>query len=257
MANTRQTFIGIAQKEVGYKEGSKSNQTKYGAFFDANPPSGVWQFFNTKKNFVEWCSTFVHYCAVKAIGKEPTRLLFGEPKNDNCACGVPYFWNYLIAKGYKVDKKKGQAGDIIFFNSKKHVGLIEKIEGDKYCTIEGNKGNAVKRSSYKIGSTTIYGICHIPWEKYDKKEEEKPEPITKPSDKIEPIAVPSKPSAVSSKGKTMTVKVNTRLNVRSGAGTNYRIVRQLKNGAKVNVIEQRSGWGRIGKGEWVSMNYLH
>ena len=57
-------------------------------------------------------------------------------------------------------------------------------------------------------------------------------------------------------GKTYTVNVNSVLNVRSGAGTNYKVVRQLANGTKVTVYETSNGWGRIGNNEWVSMNYL-
>ena len=64
----------------------------------------------------------------------------------------------------------------------------------------------------------------------------------------------SKPAT--SSGKTYTVRVNSKLNVRGGAGTNNRIIRQLSNGTKVTVYEQKDGWGRIGNGEWVSMAYL-
>lgn len=64
----------------------------------------------------------------------------------------------------------------------------------------------------------------------------------------------NKPAA--SSGKTYTVRVNTNLRVRAGAGTGYKIIRLLKNGTKVTVYEQKDGWGRIGNGEWVSMEYL-
>lgn len=63
----------------------------------------------------------------------------------------------------------------------------------------------------------------------------------------------SKPSATT---KTMYVKVNTTLNVRSGAGTNYKAVGSLKNGARVTVYEEKNGWSRIGSGQWVSSSYL-
>lgn len=55
---------------------------------------------------------------------------------------------------------------------------------------------------------------------------------------------------------TYIVKVNTVLNVRSGAGTSYPVVGKLKNGTKVSVFEIKGTWGRIGNGQWVSMNYL-
>lgn len=55
---------------------------------------------------------------------------------------------------------------------------------------------------------------------------------------------------------TKTVRVNSVLNVRAGAGTNYRVIRTLKNGTKVTVYATNGGWSRIGNGEWVSSQYL-
>lgn len=178
MGKTRDAFIASAQAEVGYTEGPKSNETKYATYLDKL------KFFNSAKQFIEWCSTFIHYLAVILLGggeegKKAVIKLFGENSKDNCACGVKFFWDYLVALGYRVDKDKGQPGDIIFFNTKKvkcgHVGMIEKVT-DKYGTIEGNKSNKVARGSYVLNSSTIYGVCHIPWEQFDPKEEPTPAP---------------------------------------------------------------------------------
>lgn len=46
------------------------------------------------------------------------------------------------------------------------------------------------------------------------------------------------------------------LNVRSGPGTNYRVVRSLKKGSKVTVTATSGSWSQIGKNEWVSSSYL-
>ena len=56
--------------------------------------------------------------------------------------------------------------------------------------------------------------------------------------------------------KTMYVTANSGLNVRSGAGTNYSIVGGLSKGTKVTVYEESNGWSRIGRGQWVSSQYL-
>ncbi len=45
------------------------------------------------------------------------------------------------------------------------------------------------------------------------------------------------------------------LNVRSGIGTSYKIVKVLKKGETVEVIETLNGWGKVAGG-WVSMKYL-
>lgn len=58
---------------------------------------------------------------------------------------------------------------------------------------------------------------------------------------------------------TGTVKVDSWLNVRKGAGTGYSVVDKLTNGTKVEITEQKtvSGtvWGKMSKG-WVSMDYI-
>lgn len=66
----------------------------------------------------------------------------------------------------------------------------------------------------------------------------------------------SSSSSSSSSTKTMYVKANGGLNVRSGKGTNYSIVKALPNGTQVTVYEESNGWSRIGNGQWVSSQYL-
>ena len=56
--------------------------------------------------------------------------------------------------------------------------------------------------------------------------------------------------------KTMYVKVNSSLNIRKGAGTNFSTVGSLRNGQAVTVYEENNGWSRIGDGQWVSSQYL-
>lgn len=55
---------------------------------------------------------------------------------------------------------------------------------------------------------------------------------------------------------TRYVNVNTSLNVRSGAGTNYSIVGNKKNGELVTIYENISNWARIGNTQWVCSDYL-
>lgn len=198
MGKTRDAFVASAVAELGYTEGPKSNETKYATYLDKI------HFFNGAKQFIEWCSTFIHYLAVVLLGggtdgKNAVIKLFGENSKDNCACGVKFFYEYLVAKGYKVDKSAGQPGDIIFFNTKKarpgHVGMIENVT-DKYGTIEGNKSNKVARGSYVKNSTSIYAVCHIPWEQFDVEEQPatpEPEPVADPEPTPEPEPVTPAP----------------------------------------------------------------
>ena len=63
-------------------------------------------------------------------------------------------------------------------------------------------------------------------------------------------------SNISTATYTRYVKVNSSLNVRSGAGTNYSYIRSLYNGNKVVVYEEVGNWSRIGENEWVCSDYL-
>jgi N-acetylmuramoyl-L-alanine amidase len=52
-------------------------------------------------------------------------------------------------------------------------------------------------------------------------------------------------------------KVNTAtLNVRSGSGTQFSIVRKLNNGAEIDLLETKDKWYRIGNNEWVHSDYV-
>lgn len=225
-------FVTIAQHNIGYKETGK-NITKYAEAFDHE----YWQFFNTKKQGCEWCSLFVHFCAVKTIGKEETLKFFGEkPVKSNAAAGVGFFWDYLKAKGYKSSVSKAKMGDIIFFKNSKgisHVGIVEKVDSKNIISIEGNKSNMVKRVTHAKTSSTIYGVMAPKWEIFDKEESA---PVNDPV----PDPVPEKPSN--------EYKVNTKsdpLMLRSGPGINYPIIVRMKKGSKVKYISSSGAWYKV------------
>lgn len=46
------------------------------------------------------------------------------------------------------------------------------------------------------------------------------------------------------------------LNVRKGPGTNYSTVKALRKGETVTIYEEKSGWYRIGTGQWVSATFI-
>ena len=157
---TVKAVLDLAKRQIGYKE-TGDNHTKYASYFD----NTAWQWFNTKKQGSAWCAIFICwlYCQNEIMGPSKAYTMLGCPKNknDNCAAGVPYLWSYLKAKGYHVTSPK--AGDIIFLNGNKHVGIVEKVDANKVYTIEGNKSNAVKRSSYGLTSKSIYGYMRVPY----------------------------------------------------------------------------------------------
>ena len=131
----REEFIAVAQKEVGYVEGPKDNETKYGKF--------------TKANYLPWCGSFVMWCAAQVGLKIPNVVstFYGAEKFK----GVGGWWN---AATYKP-----RPGDLAFFDFQEggnpidHIGIVIHDNGDgTVTTIEGNTtGEKKKKASERNG----------------------------------------------------------------------------------------------------------
>lgn len=85
------------------------------------------------------------------------------------------------------------------------------------------------------------------------------------NDSADAVKSDTSSSTSSSTSTSTTAKVNytryvatqsANLNIRSGPGTNYRIVGSLKKGTKVTVTATSGSWSQIGSGKWVSTSYL-
>ncbi len=138
-------IISKASGEVGYLETTYSNGSfwsKYGEWYGI--PNGA------------WCAMFVSWCANKA--GISTGIV---PKFASVGVGVDWFKNkgQWKARGSYTPKK----GDIIFFGTSSHVGLVEKVSGNTVYTIEGNvhdgsgKNYGVRRLNYSLSNTYIQG----------------------------------------------------------------------------------------------------
>lgn len=144
--------ITWAKAQVGYHE-TGTNINKYAADMDKNYPD----FFNLKKQGVEWCGVFVCDGFCNCYGEANALKMLYAPKK-NLAAGCRYAANYYRnAKAWYSSPKKG---DQIFFGTsgkETHTGLVIDVSGTTVYTIEGNKDNAVKQCSYKIGNSKISG----------------------------------------------------------------------------------------------------
>lgn len=254
MACTASRAVAIAKAENGTKE-TGNNINKYAAYIDKNCPN----FYNGKKQGVPYCDVFFDYCIIKDCDgdyKKAEKVLCQPPKSAGAGC--VYSYGYYKAAG-RTGKTPKLGAQVFFGSSEKtlsHTGMVISIsaDGKKFTTEEGNSDNMVKQHTYTIGAkgSKVFGFGYP---KYDAEPASKPAASSAEQDQLpapaKPAPAPAKPA-----GKTYHVKVNTVLNVRTGASTAYKVVAQLKNGTAVTVYEQKNGWGRIGNGRWVSMNYL-
>ena len=132
---TAEKLIEIAKEEIGYIEGPKDNETKYGAF--------------TKANFQPWCGSFVMWCADKAGVKVPNTVYTPG--------GAAAFKK--AGRWYDSQICDPEPGDIAYFDFPgdgvdriSHVGIVIKDneDGTVWC-IEGNTSGDPKKSQRNGG----------------------------------------------------------------------------------------------------------
>lgn len=118
-------------------------------------PYWSWYGFSSR---VEWCCCFVSWCANECGYIEDGII----PKYSVVDDGADWF----KAKGQWLDgDEEPQAGMIIFFDwaydgldgGGDHTGIVEKVEGGRVYTIEGNSSDACQENSYPIGYYEILG----------------------------------------------------------------------------------------------------
>lgn len=111
----RKDIVAVAVTQVGYKEGSgNNNYTKYGAWWGRNPMS--------------WCAIFVSWCAEQA--GVPESVIKQNSFSNAAAFG--------FSSSFTASQKKPQPGDLFFRNTDAHAGIVYKVEGSTFYTVEGN-----------------------------------------------------------------------------------------------------------------------
>jgi len=102
-----------------------------------------------------WCAAF----AINLM-KEHGVLDTTGLKNPNY-CPEINNWAKQTGKWGARGQYQPKPGDAILFNwdggVDDHIGIVEKVEGGKVYTIEGNSSNAVKRNVYDLNSPKISG----------------------------------------------------------------------------------------------------
>lgn len=126
-------LLEVLKTELGYVEGPKDNETKYGAF--------------TKANFLPWCGSFIMWTAKEAGIKVPNTVY--------TPAGVAAFKK--MNKWVPVKGNKPKTGWVVYFDFPggsdiDHVGWVLKDNGDGTCwTEEGNTTADGKKGSQANG----------------------------------------------------------------------------------------------------------
>lgn len=125
-------LIATAEAEVGYLE-KKSNSQLDNKTANAgyNNYTKYWRDVYPQYQAQAWCAAFVSWCMMKTFGLETAKKLLKHWPYVYCPTLGNLFTKYA----------NPQRGDIVIFyrnGTFAHTGLVTKVDGDKFYTIEGN-----------------------------------------------------------------------------------------------------------------------
>ena len=301
---TASKLIAVAAAEIGYKEkasnaslddktanAGSANYTKYARDFDQKYPN----WYNGKKNGYAWCDMFVDWCFLTAFGYEKALRLTCQPEK-SAGAGCTYSLRYYKNKG-QFHTSGPKPGDQIFFgtsiDNSSHTGIVEKVDGSKVYTIEGNTNDQVARRSYALNNSRILGYGRPAYDAEGATQPTTPTPVSTTkyyrvrkswSDKSSQIGaftilqnarncVDANPGytafddngnqvypAVQSTFTPYLVKVSiTDLNYRKGPSTSYASYGYVPVGV-YTIVDEQDGWGLLKayadkRNGWISLAY--
>lgn len=132
------SFINKAASKMDYVEGA-GNDTMFGKFMGANKQP--------------WCASFVSWAMSEAAGGKDKASI---PLRGPVSASVSGLWSNF--KSHNAMTSNPAPGDIVIYkNGTSHTGLVEKVEGNKITTIEGNTsgGNGFSRNGGMVARKTF------------------------------------------------------------------------------------------------------
>lgn len=227
-------------KDLNSKTGNAgdNNYTKYAQEADA---IGL---YNALVQGQPWCATWVDNIFIHAYGLNKGCAMKYMPtaKSKSAACNEAAAYYQKASKWFDTP----EIGDQVFFKSAKynyaHTGLVIDIKDNKVITIEGNtsskagvieNGGAVEQKEYPLNYNNFKGFGRPD---YDEETQEQ-EPTEDKSYVIRITAVA--------------------LNVRSGPGTNYPVVKVLREGGNsFTIVDEKNGFGKLKSGiGWIMLQH--
>ena len=145
--NAIDKLIQIAKSEIGYLEKASNSQLdSKTANAGENNYTKYWRDIKPDYQGQPWCAAFVSWCMMKAFGLDTAKKLLKH---------WPYVYCPTMADLFTLNSNP-KVGDIVIFyrnGTFTHTGIVIKVSGDRFWTVEGNTSG---------GSTIIAnggGVC--------------------------------------------------------------------------------------------------
>lgn len=140
-------LIQIVKNEIGYLEKASNSQLdSKTANAGENNYTKYWRDIKPDYQGQPWCAAFVSWCMMKAFGLDTAKKLLKH---------WPYVYCPTMADLFTLNSNP-KVGDIVIFyrnGTFTHTGIVIKVSGDRFWTVEGNTSG---------GSTIIAnggGVC--------------------------------------------------------------------------------------------------
>ena len=250
MGYNREKFVKKMQSYVGLKESDGSHMKIVNTYNSHRPLARGYKL----KSSDSWCAATVSAASIEC---GYTDII---PTEVSCPQMIELFKKF--GEWQENDAYRPSPGDVVFYDwddsgsgdnkgVSDHVGVVEKVSGNKVTVIEGNKNNAVGRRTLEVNGRYIRGYG-VP--KYDGSS----------AGSSGSSGNSSKPSGLgTASGKTVNYKVKistpSGVNMRSSAKvTNDNKVYAIPNGKTVTITKESGGWGYTsynGYKGWISLEY--
>lgn len=130
--NAIDKLIQIAKNEIGYLEKASNSQLdSKTANAGENNYTKYWRDVKPSYQGQPWCAGFVSWCFMKAFGQEKAKELLKH---------WPYVYCPTMADLFTLNSNP-KVGDIVIFYRNgvfAHTGIVIKVSGDQFWTVEGN-----------------------------------------------------------------------------------------------------------------------
>ncbi|MBW8171779.1 N-acetylmuramoyl-L-alanine amidase [Ornithinimicrobium sp. Arc0846-15] len=242
-ASARDLVMKHLLSQRGYTSGNY-NWSKFGSGANWRTKWGTWQGY--------WCNRFLSWGVDKALGQTAGRAAVGL--QGGLPVGYAATWlqrDWFRSNNRHVGFANAEPGDYFLLklpgrqaNATNHVGIFVrwKVEGRIAITLDGNlprPGRGTSDIGVHYHERTIdyvVGVYRPDWAAAAKA--------------YNAIYVKAAPSKV-----TRYVSADYTANVRSGPGTNYKVVTVRSRGRKLTGTLQ-NGWLKIGDGQYVGAGVL-
>lgn len=223
--NAIDKLIQIAKNEVGYLEKASNSQLdSKTANAGENNYTKYWRDIKPDYQGQPWCAAFVSWCMMKAFGLDTAKKLLKH---------WPYVYCPTMADLFTLNSNP-KVGDIVIFYRNgvfAHTGIVIKVSGDRFWTVEGNTSG---------GSTIIAnggGVCqksyynsNLPGTKFCTPNYSLVKNVTSVSD-------PDVVKKQNTRAYIAQIKKDTKCYTKSNKKSPSKLFPKLKKGAVVEVMK--------------------